>query len=98
MQTATQAERITLYYRQGASDKVYHVAIEPSGTGFVVTFAFGRRGSTLQNGSKTTSPVDHAEAHRIYEKLVKEKVQKGYTPGEEGTPYQQTGKQERATG
>ena len=97
MQTATQAERITLYYRQGASDKVYQVAIEPSGTGFVVTFAFGRRGSTLQTGSKTPSPVGHAEAQRIYQKLVEEKVQKGYTPGEEGTPYQQTAKQQRAT-
>ena len=49
------------------------------------------------SAAKTTSPVDHAEAHRIYEKLVKEKLQKGYTPGEEGAPYQQTGKQERAT-
>lgn len=90
-------ERTTLYFRQGSSDKVYRAAIEPSGPGFVVTFAFGRRGSTLQSGAKTTEPVGYDEARKIYDRLVKEKTAKGYTPGEDGTPYQQTEKAERAT-
>ena len=84
MQTLTEPERISLYYRQGGSDKVYHVAIEPSGkAGFVVNFAYGRRGATLQTGTKTSSPVDYPAAKKIYDKLVREKTAKGYTPGED---------------
>jgi bifunctional non-homologous end joining protein LigD len=98
MQTVTEPGKLTLYYRQGGSDKVYHVAIEPSGGGFIVNFAFGRRGSTLQTGSKTASPVDYPEAKKIFDKLVREKTAKGYTPGEDGTPYQETAKEERSTG
>src|ERR1700690_3272212 len=90
-------ESVTLYYREGSSDKVYQAAIEPKGTGFVVNFAYGRRGATLQTGTKTNSPVDHAAAKKIYDKLVAEKTAKGYTPGENGTPYQQTDKADRAT-
>ena len=80
--TPPSAERITLYYRQGASDKVYQAALEPRGEGFVVHFAFGRRGSTLNTGTKTASPVDYEAAKRIYDKLVREKTAKGYTPGQ----------------
>ena len=74
------------------------MAIEPSGDGFVVNFAYGRRGSTLTTGTKTASPVPFEQAKKIYDKLVKEKTAKGYTPGEDGTPYQQTDKADRATG
>jgi bifunctional non-homologous end joining protein LigD len=98
MTTDIAPERVTLYYRQGPSDKVYHAAIEPSGPGFAVTFAYGRRGSTLTTGTKTAEPVGYDEARKIYEKLVREKTAKGYTPGEDGAPYQQTDKAERATG
>jgi bifunctional non-homologous end joining protein LigD len=98
MQTVTETEKVTLYYRQGSSDKVYSVAIEPNGPGFVVNFAYGRRGGTLQTGAKTISPVDYAEAKKILDKLVKEKTAKGYTPGEDGTPYQDTPREDRSTG
>ena len=83
----------TLYYREGSSDKVYQVAVEPKGDQFVVNFAYGRRGATLQTGTKTQSPVDHARAVSIFEKLVREKTAKGYTAGEDGTPYQHSDKQ-----
>jgi bifunctional non-homologous end joining protein LigD len=89
MQTADLA-RVTLYYREGSSDKVYQCAIEASGNAFVVNFAYGRRGSTLNTGTKTSSPVDYAMAKSIYDKLVREKTARGYTPGPEGTPYQGT--------
>jgi bifunctional non-homologous end joining protein LigD len=92
-----QAESITLYYREGSSDKVYQCSIEPSGELFVVNFAYGRRGSTMNTGTKTSSPVDYDTAKGIYDKLVREKTAKGYTPGEDGTPYQHTAKAERAT-
>jgi len=98
MPTAMETPSTTLYYREGNSDKVYRAAIEPSGTGFIVTFAYGRRGSTLQTGVKTASPVSFDAAQKIYDKLVHEKTAKGYTPGEDGTPYQQTDQAERATG
>ena len=83
-------ENITLYYREGSSDKVYQCGIEPSGGGFVVNFAYGRRGATLSTGTKTSSPVDYPTAKHTYDKLVREKTAKGYTPGSDGTPYQNT--------
>lgn len=79
---------VTLYYRDCKSDKVYQAAIEPSGNLFVVTFAYGRRGATLQTGIKTPIPVDFPTAESVFETLVKAKTAKGYTPGESGAPYQ----------
>ena len=90
-------ESITLYYREGSSDKVYQCAIEAAGDRFVVNFAYGRRGNTMNTGTKTSSPVDYETAKRIYDKLVREKTAKGYTVGEDGTPYQNTAKAERVT-
>src|ERR1043166_2176785 len=92
------AEQINLYYREGSSDKVYQAAIESKGELFIVTFAFGRRGSTLNTGTKTSSPVDYETAKNTYDKLVREKMAKGYTPGENGTLYQHTDKANRVTG
>ena len=68
----------TLYFSEGSSDKVYRVAIETRDGGNVVNFAYGRRGSTLNTGTKTTSPVTSDEAQRIYDKLIREKMAKGY--------------------
>ena len=92
MKTTTM-ENITLYYREGSSDKVYQAAIEAEDGGYVVNFAYGRRGATLATGTKTSTPVDYDAAKRIFDKLVREKAAKGYTPGEDGTPYQHSGKQ-----
>lgn len=77
----------TLYFKEGSSDKVYQATIEPKGSGFVVNFAFGRRGSTLNTGTKTQAPVDRASAEKLFEKLVREKKAKGYTEGENSTHY-----------
>jgi bifunctional non-homologous end joining protein LigD len=92
MQTLEQLPNATLYYREGSSDKVYMCNIEPAGDRFVVNFAYGRRGSTLNTGTKTNVPVDYDDAKRIFDKLIKEKTAKGYTQGEAGTPYQHTEK------
>lgn len=80
-------ESITLYYRDGRSDKVYQASIEPKEPGFVVNFAYGRRGSTMTSGTKTQSPVSIQEAQKVHSKLIREKLAKGYTPGADGTPY-----------
>lgn len=98
IQTTPQTQRTTLYYREGSSDKVYQAAIEPEGDLFLVTFAFGRRGSTLSTGTKTQTPVDLDTATRIFNKLVNEKKAKGYTEGPDSTPYQHTAKEDRVTG
>jgi len=68
-----------LYYRDGSSDKEYHVAINQAAGGFTVTFAFGRRGTALTAGMKTTSPVPLEKAQQIYDRLIAEKTAKGYT-------------------
>src|SRR5512143_3003466 len=96
--TAPQTQPTTLYYREGSSDKVYQASIEPQGEGFVVNFAYGRRGSTMSTGTKTQTPVDYDTAKTIYDKLVREKMAKGYTEGPDGTPYQHTDKEDRVTG
>jgi len=95
---AKTTDSTSLYFTAGSSDKEYHASIEPRDDGFIVTVAYGRRGSTLQAGTKTPTPVDYATAKKTYDKVVNEKLAKGYTPGESGVPYQQTSKEERATG
>ena len=96
MQTLEQQklENITLYYKEGSSDKVYQCEIKEAGQRFLVNFAYGRRGSTLNTGTKTNVPVDFPAAQSIFDKLVKEKKAKGYTEGESGTPYQHSDQQQ----
>ena len=91
-------EHITLFFRQGSSDKTYQASIVPKEGGYVVQFQYGRRGSALQSGQKNPVPVPYDEAKSIYDKLLGEKTKKGYSPGEDGTPYQHTDQANRATG
>ena len=91
-------EQTTLYFRQGSSDKVYQASIAQQNGGYAVHFAYGRRGTTLQTGTKTQAPVPYEQARKIYDKLVQEKTSKGYTPGEDGTPYQHTNKANEVSG
>jgi bifunctional non-homologous end joining protein LigD len=91
-------QSIGLYFKEGSSDKEYQASIEQQGNGYLVNFAYGRRGSTLQMGTKTSSPVDLETATKIFTKLVNEKKAKGYTEGPNGVPYQHTNKEERVTG
>jgi bifunctional non-homologous end joining protein LigD len=79
--------KISLFYKQGSSDKTYLVQLDPKGSGWCVNFQFGRRGSTLTAGTKTQQPVNREEAEKIFNRLVAEKKAKGYTEGEDGTPY-----------
>ncbi|AHM62898.1 hypothetical protein D770_23265 [Flammeovirgaceae bacterium 311] len=69
----------SLFFREGNSDKVYELELQQAGTGeYVVNFRYGRRGTALREGTKTIFPVSLAEAERVYEKLLKEKTDKGY--------------------
>lgn len=71
-------ESISLEYKEGSSDKVYHAQLEEKDNGYVVNFQYGRRGSSLASGTKTSSPVDLVKAKKIYDKLIHDKMNKGY--------------------
>jgi bifunctional non-homologous end joining protein LigD len=82
--------KTSLYYTEGSSDKEYHAEIIEVEGGNVVNFRYGRRNGTLSVGTKTSAPVDFVQAKKIYDKLVKEKTSKGYTPDVSGATYQGT--------
>ena len=67
-----------LQFKEGNSDKVYEVDLCEVGEKFVVNFRYGRRGTDLKEGTKTTNAVDFEEAEKIFQKLVDEKTRKGY--------------------
>ena len=56
----------------------------------MVNFRYGRRGGVLTTGTKTAVPVDFAQAKTLFDKLLKEKTAKGYTPDVAGAAYQGT--------
>jgi len=70
---------VSLEYREGNSDKVYEVDLCEVGTGqFVVNFRYGRRGSTLREGTKTPDSLSRSAAEEIFDNLVLSKTTKGY--------------------
>jgi len=83
-QTAGGEKSTILYFREGTSDKEYHIQLEKSGSGYVVNFQYGRRGGPLQEGTKTPTPVSLPAAEIIFEKLKHEKERKGYHEGMAG--------------
>lgn len=80
-------QSIALFFNEGSSDKVYHAAIKRDGPGWIVTFFYGRRGKPLKSGVKTSAPVPYNTAWSIYDKLVREKIGKGYREMESGGIY-----------
>lgn len=72
-------KRTTLVFQEGRSDKIYEVDLcQISPELYVVNFRYGKRGSTLKEGTKTDHAVPLAEAEQIFAKLVKSKTTKGY--------------------
>ena len=71
-------ESVALSYQEGASDKVYNAELVEQSTGFVVNFAYGRRGNSLVTGTKTNFTVTYEVAKKTFDKLVKSKTAKGY--------------------
>jgi bifunctional non-homologous end joining protein LigD len=89
---------IELFYREGSSDKVYKASLTEEPKGFVVNFAYGRRGNTLTTGTKTVKPVPYEQALKIYNKLVQEKTAKGYIEDPHGKPFTGTVTETKDTG
>lgn len=67
-----------LHFKEGNSDKVYEVDLCEINGKYLVNFRYGRFGTELKEGSKTASPVELAEAEKVFQKLVDEKARKGY--------------------
>jgi hypothetical protein len=65
--TTPTLQSASLHFREGNSDKVYHAAIEPKADGYLVTFAYGRRGNTLMLSDRHshTSPKPPRPRKRI---------------------------------
>jgi bifunctional non-homologous end joining protein LigD len=72
-----QTERAELYFRQGSSDKVYHLQLETAEDRWSVQAQWGRRGSALQSDVKV-SGASYEEAKRVYDRILREKTGKGY--------------------
>jgi len=72
-----QTERAELYFRQGSSDKVYHLQLENVEDKWSVEAQWGRRGSALQSDVKANG-VPYEEAKRVYDRILREKTGKGY--------------------
>ncbi len=77
--SAVIVKKADLYCTEGSSDKVYHVALVQTDTGFDVLTAYGRRGNGLNFGDKGRG-LDEKKAEKAYQKLVDEKMAKGYNP------------------
>src|SRR5690349_14758623 len=70
--------RIKMQHCEGTSDKVYELAIEPQGKGYVINVAYGRRGGTMKKETKTPKSVAWEKADTIFAKLMGAKLAKGY--------------------
>ena len=68
-----------LQFQDEKSDKVYEVELYFIQEGeFVVNFRYGKRGSTLREGTKTVFPVALDRAEKVYNDLINSKTTKGY--------------------
>jgi bifunctional non-homologous end joining protein LigD len=68
---------VQLFFQEGTSDKLYNAQIVEDAGAFTVAVQWGRRGSTLQEGSKAVR-VSRAKAEATFDKIVREKRSKGY--------------------
>lgn len=78
-------ETITLHCTENGSDKVYILALAGAGEACTVTANYGRRSGALKAETKTPQPVPYAAAKAIYDRVLKEKVRKGYVPQGDAT-------------
>jgi predicted DNA-binding WGR domain protein len=68
-----------LVFQEGRSDKVYEIDLcEVGQDRYVVNFRYGRRGTNLKEGAKTTTGVSLTDAEKVFANLVAEKTKKGY--------------------
>ncbi len=76
-------EKVCLYYREGASDKVYEIHLtqeEDDEVGYRVTGYNGRRGTKLVAQPKTPRAVPYRTARYIFDNLEAAKLNHHRTP------------------
>lgn len=79
-------QQTRLVFQEGRSDKVYEVDLcEVGANQYTVNFRYGRRGSTLKEGAKSSKSVPRQEAEKIFNDLVESKTKKGYRDADEQT-------------
>ena len=88
--TESSLPSISLYLKDASSDKEYHARVVAEGEGFLVRTSWGRRGGTLQHGSKPAKPVAREAAIKEYQKIVTSKTAGGYTEGKGGQRFSGT--------
>lgn len=77
-------------YKLENSDKVYFMEIvkEPKYKDtWYVDFKYGKRNSSLRDGRKTKIAVAYQEACRIFDAILTEKKDEGYTTNVDGKPH-----------
>lgn len=83
--------KVTLYCKEGGSDKQYTIWIEERGDGLhSVETQNGPRGGWVKSGSKTPEPVSLDAAEKVYDKTIKAKKANGYTEGDDAPAFSQT--------
>lgn len=80
-------QSISLFYREGSSDKVYRASIVEVEGGYMVNFAYGKRGNVNNYGSKTPGPSTLPKCEQVYNKLISEKKAKGYVEDPDAKPF-----------
>lgn len=73
-------EKVCLYHREGASDKVYEIHLTQDEDGFRVTGYNGRRGTKLVEQPKMTKSVPYRTARYIFDNLEAAKLNHRKTP------------------
>src|SRR5262245_4568089 len=74
---------VRLWMKEGSSDKLYEVDLidlerADVDARYLVNFRYGRRGTSLRDGTKTTSPVIRATADKLFDSVVVSKINGGY--------------------
>lgn len=88
MTNANVLQTIALHYVDNRSDKVYTIRLVERGEGYCVDMEYGRRGSTMQTGTKHEVPVSLEKAQKEYDKLVKRQLSKDYKEIVAGKAYE----------
>ena len=91
-------KKTLLHYQKGTSNKVYNVyLVQISASEYLVNFEYGRYGSTLREGSKTSSPVALERAEKLFDSLVVSKMNKDYVVKQGYDATKKEEKKERET-
>lgn len=72
-------DHVSLWFREGTSDKVYHIHIDRDGDDtYTVRARWGRRGRQHLEEQVKAQGVPLARAQAVYDELLRSKIKKGY--------------------